>query len=175
MKKYWHTKTLFIQRWNWKYKWSYKYDHCIECGKCDKKHKWKWLCTRCRDKKRDNNQKRKEQKYKAWLKYHQKNYNPVIEKKERIKTFDIKSYRKIRYNKNKELIKLKLKTQRMIKKWLSCMQMIIKWKIYFLPFTEMIEKPCITGNNFKLYNERKEQQKQFILIKSYYENPRNNK
>ena len=68
MKNAWHTKTLFIQ-WG-KYKWACKYDHCVECKTCTSKHKWRWLCTKCWDRNRDNDPKRKEIKYKAWHKWH---------------------------------------------------------------------------------------------------------
>lgn len=170
MKKYWHTWTLFIQAW--KYKWSYKHDYCVVCWKCDFKHKWNWLCTSCWDKKRDNNERRKEIKRKAGLKYHEQNYKPVIERKKRVKSFDAKKYRKEWYNKNIEALKLKAKAYRMMKKGIQCLKMIINWKEKYFPFEWLIEKPTTTWNKFKEYDQWKEQQRQFIILKKYYEKNR---
>ena len=168
MKQYWHTKTLFIQRWNWKYKWAYKHNHCIECWKCDFKHKWNWLCTKCRDKKRDLDPKRKQIKKKAWLKYHEKNYKPVIERKKKLKVFDMKSYQKDWRQKNYEALQLKSKAYRMKKKGINVLKMIINWKEKLFPWEWLMEKPTVTWNKFKLYEERKEEQRQFTVLRNYY-------
>jgi hypothetical protein len=124
------------------------------------------------DKERDKNKNRQETKRKAWLKWHRANYKPVEVRKKKIKTFDAKKYQKEWYLENIEVLKLKAKAYRMRKKWLNCMQIIMKWKIKYLPFTELLEKPTTTWWNFKKYNIWKEQQRQFILLKKYYENTR---
>lgn len=165
MKKFWHTWTLFIQAW--KYKWSYKHDYCIECWKCDFKHKWNWLCTSCWEKKRDNTKRRKEVKRKAWLKRHQNNYQPR-ERKKRESNFDKEKYKKEWYQKNHEAILLKAKADRMRKKWIQVLKMIINWKEKYFPWEWLLEKPITYINNFKKYEERKEQQRQFIILKNYY-------
>lgn len=167
-KEYGHTWNLFIQRQNWKFKWAYKFEHCIKCWNCNHKHKWNWFCTACFDKERDKDKKRIETKRKAWLKWHKLNYKPVEVKKVIEKTFDREKYIKEWNLKNKEVLKLKWKAYRMRKKWLFCMQMIINWKTIYLPYSEMIEKPTTTWLNFKKYDEWKEQQRQFDLIKNYY-------
>lgn len=167
-KQFWHTKTLFKQNWTWKFKWSYKFDYCQSCLWVKFKHKGRWLCTACWDKERDKNKNRLETKRKAWLKWHKENYKPVEVRKKKIKIFDLAKYRKEYYEKNIEVLKLKAKAYRMRKKWLFCMQMIIRWKIIYLPFSEMLEKPTTTWLNFKKYDEWKEQQRQFNLIRNYY-------
>ena len=134
-KEFWHTKTLFIQAG--KYKWSYKFDHCKECGNCDHKHKGNWLCTRCHDKKRDNNYKRKLIKQKAWKKWHELNYKPVIEPKKKAKNFNLKEYQKQWRKENIDALLLKEKTIRMMKKWKSCLSIMINWKTRYLPFESL--------------------------------------
>lgn len=101
---------------------------------------------------------------KLWYK---ENYKPVEVRKVREKTFNEKEYKKKWYNENKEVLSLKSKAYRMRKKWLNCMQMIIRGKIIYLPFTEMLEKPEYAKK--EKYDKRKEQQRQFFLIKKYYE------
>jgi len=167
MKKYWHTGTLFLQNWKY-YKWSYKFDFCIECKTCNFKHKGRWLCTSCRDKERDKNETRKKQKYNISKKWHKKNYEPVKERKKRKSNFNPVEYRKKYYNENKEVIKYLAKVYRMKKKWLQCIKIIINWKQRFLPFTELLEKPTTTWLNFKIYEEWKEEQRIFDLIKLFY-------
>ena len=104
MKQYWHTKTLFIQ-WN-KYKWSFKYDYCISCKWVSKKHKWKWLCTSCFDKKRKENPKRAFNLVKQqWKHYYKTRILMFLEKTEHKKKKvnftkeDFKEYQKEWYQK----------------------------------------------------------------------------
>lgn len=106
MKAFWHTKTLFIE-W-WKYKWSRKYDHCVECWQCKFKHKWRWYCTSCWDKEQYRDD-RREQKRQAWKKWHEANYtripreqwkkmwHPVIRTPESIKAYNKEWYQKNKY------------------------------------------------------------------------------
>lgn len=162
-KEYWHTKTLFIQAW--KYKWSYKFNYCIKCWTCNHKHKWNWLCTSCWDKERDKTNKRKEIKQKAWKKWHKTNYIPVIERKKRVKTFDAKTYKKEWRIKNKEALLLKAKAYRMVKKGINCMQININWKYKYLPF-ETLEEPKTTTS--KNYDNFKQNLKDFNILKKYY-------
>lgn len=174
-KKFWHTWTLFLQNGKY-YKWSYKYNHCIECGKCDFKHKWKWLCTSCFDKKRKENPKRKFNLKKQNLKHYFKSrvllFLEKTERKKKQKTFNLEKYKKQWYKQwykeNQEALLLKAKAYRMKRKWIKCLEMIINWKTKYLPFTEIIEKPATTWLNFKKYDEWKEQQRQFDLLKKYY-------
>ena len=42
-------------------KWSKKYDACIKCNKAERRHSWRWLCSKCYDKKRWEKEARKEQ------------------------------------------------------------------------------------------------------------------
>jgi len=153
MKAYWHTKTLFIQ-W-WKYKWACKYDHCINCLKCDKKHKWRWLCTSCWDKERDKNPKRKEIKHKAWMKWHVIN-KPKKPREEWKKMwpkptwFDQIQYKKDWYRMNREPILLLRKWESRKKKWLPCIEYRAPKRTVYLPFDDLIK-------NYK----------QFEMIKSY--------
>lgn len=163
-KQFWHTKTLFIQ--NWKYKWSYKYNYCIECWTCNFKHKWNWLCTSCREKKRDKTKARQETKKKAMLKYYKLNYKPVEIRKKKESNFDTKKYQKQWQIENKEVLKLFARIYKMQKKWLNCIQIIVNGKIRYLPFTEMLEKPVTT--NFDNYEKRKKQQIEFEVLRKYY-------
>lgn len=177
-KKYGHTWTLFIQRWTKRYKWSYKHEHCIECKWVKFKHKWNWLCTSCHDKKRkQKSDKRKfNLKKQQWKHYYKRRILMFLDKKEKLKTwqkktdFNEKEYKKQWYNQNrKEVLKLIRKTERMLKKWESCLNIIINWKTKYLPFTEMLEKPSTSNlNDFKKYDEWKEQWRQFDLLKKYY-------
>lgn len=175
MKKYWHTKTLFIQTWNWKYKWSYKHEHCIKCWTCNFKHKWRWLCTRCWDKERDKKTSRKLIKKKASENYYDKHlrrnfkkdiqyfkfriYNLISRKKEKKKEW---------IEKNKEAILLKGKVYRRLQKWLTCMQVIINWKTRYLPF-ETLEKPNKFCNDLQK-NIWKQNMRDFEILKKYYKN-----
>ena len=168
MKIYWHTHSLFIQRWNWKYKWSYKHNYCIECWKCDKPHKGLWFCTRCWDKKRDNDPKRKATKLKASQKWQKLNYTPVTERKKRVKIFDMKEYQKEWRQKNYEALQLKSKAYRMKQKGINVLKMIINWKEKLFPWEWLIEKPTVTWKKFKLYEEWKEEQRQFTVLRNYY-------
>ncbi len=139
MKKFGHTKTLFIQ---WlKYKWACHYDYCIECKWVKFKHKGRWLCTSCWDKERANNPKRIEIRQKAWKKWHEIN-KPRKPREEWEKMwpkptwFDQKEYRKEWYNKWKVAI-LSLNRWAVRKKnWLPYIEYL--WKP--LPF-ESLAKP----------------------------------
>lgn len=82
MKQYWHTGTLFIS-W-WKYKWANRYDHCIDCKTCNRKHKWNWLCTICFDNKRITPE-RTISKRKACMKWHQANYKYIPKEEQKRK------------------------------------------------------------------------------------------
>lgn len=137
MKKYWHTWTLFI-KW-WKFKWAYKYDHCIKCRKADFKHKWKWLCTSCYDRERKNNSKQRKinLKIQNTKHYYKSRILLFLEKKEYKKTwpktniFNLLEYRKNYYQKNKEVLKLIAKWNRMNKSWKNPLKIIINWKERF--------------------------------------------
>ena len=75
MKQYWHTGTLFI-RW-WKYKWANRYNYCTECKTCKFRHKGRGLCTSCWDKQRASTPNRIETRKKACLKHHRANYRYI--------------------------------------------------------------------------------------------------
>ena len=133
-KIYWHTKTLFKQ--NWEYYWSYKHNHCIECKKCDFKHRGRWLCSSCREKERSKTEKRKEQKYRACIKRHKKNYNyiPVVKTKKPQTKEEKLEYQKKRYNENKEIIKIIKLWKKLNNQWIKCLQYITeKGKIIYVP------------------------------------------
>lgn len=165
MKKYWHTGTLFIQ-W-WKYKWSYKYEHCIWCGQCDKKHKWNWYCINCFDKQRKKkNPKRIINLKFQWLRhYYKKRVLLFLEKKERkkkIKTFDVISYRKQWYLKNKERVKLEKKWNQEKLLWNNVLEIITKKKTIYIPFMQLQKDYCNS------YEEYKENQRKYNLILEFY-------
>lgn len=162
-KEYGHTKTLFIQ-W-WKYKWSYKYEHCISCGKVDKPHKWRWLCTRCRDKKRDQDPKRKEQKYKACIKWHENNYKRIPREEwkpmgnlKRLTPEQKKEYQHQWYMKNREVIWLLRKWEVRKRKWLPTIQIL--WK--HIPYFD-ITKPLA----LERYDEWKKNMELFDKVRKY--------
>jgi len=159
MKICWHTKTLFIQ-W-WKYKWSYKFNHCIKCLTCENKHKWKWLCTKCFDKNRDKNFNRKKVKLKAWLKYYQKH---KWTDKEKIR---LRNVAKVYYQKHKEALKIIQRVRNRLKAWKKCLKIVINWKDRYLPF-ENIEKPNCTTSNMNLYDEWREKIRQLDILNNYY-------
>lgn len=133
-KEYGHTNTLFIQ-W-WKYKWSYKYDHCISCGKVDKPHKWRWLCTRCWDKERDQDPKRKEYKKTKCHEWYVEN-NPKKPREEwkskwrKPTWFSKKEYQHQWYMKNRDAIWLIRKWEVRRKRWLPTIQIFWKHIPYF--------------------------------------------
>lgn len=160
MKKYWHTKTLFLQNWKY-YKWSYKYNHCIVCGNCNHKHKWKWLCTSCFDKQRYNDPKRIITRKKISNNYYLKSKTDII-KKERIYN-NIKKYQE----KNKEILRLLRLVRYKKNRWYKIMEYNINWKIKYLPF-ETLEKP--KTHNDKNYNKWQQDIKDFELLKKYYFN-----
>lgn len=161
MKAYWHTWTLFIQ-W-WKYKWACKYENCVSCGKVDKPHKWRWLCTRCWDKERDKDPKRKEIKYKAWHKWHIENKpkKPREEWKQmwpRPTWFNEKEYKHEWYMNNREVILLLRKWEVRKRKWLPTIQIL--WK--HIPYFD-ITKP----KSLEWYDEWKKNQELFDKVKKF--------
>lgn len=173
-KEYWHTGTLFYE--NWKYRWSYKYTHCIRCWTCDHKHKWRWLCTSCADKERSKKTNRKKVRKIAKTKYFiKKRIFHWLETPEKKKTWPDKFltekdkilYKKSYYQKNKEIIKLISKAYRMEKRGENPMKIIIKWKTRLLPFVWLMEKPSYTEE--EKYEEWKKEQEIFLKLKKYYE------
>lgn len=160
MKQYGHTQTLFIQ-WG-KYKWSYKYDHCVQCGTCKFKHKGRWLCTSCHDKERGKTEKRKEVQYKATMKWHNKNYvriPPEQHKKKWPKPtgFDRKAYQKEWYQKRKEFLDILREWKRLEKEW----KILPKYKNHPLPFDIW---PMWTQESYEDFKKRKEK---FDKIKKF--------
>lgn len=161
MKKYWHTKTLFIE-W-WKYKWARKYDYCIYCKNVEKPHKWRWLCTKCWDKERDNNPNRRKVKKKSSEKWHKNNYQyiPIEEqkkkwtKKQRTKTKA--QYQHEWYTKWREPILLLRKWIILKRKW----YILPEYKLHAVPFDIW---PKIKDEPYELYKERI---RKFELIKNY--------
>ena len=138
-KEYWHTKTLFIQ-W-WKYKWSYKHEHCTECKWVKFKHKGRWLCTSCWDKERANDPNRIETRLNASRKFSEKNRIPLeLQKKKWNKWWwtpeDKKAYQKSWYEKWKIAISTLKKWIVRKRKWLP----YVEYKWHPLPF-ETLGKP----------------------------------
>ncbi len=179
MKKYWHTKTLFIQPWTWKYKWSYKFEHCVECLTCNFKHKGRWLCTSCWDKERKAKKKRSiklkiasrrfsfRKRIKFWLENQPKKKwpRPFLESEKKTRKEIAQDY----YKKNKEVLNIKGAVWRRRQKGLFCMQANFGWKIVFLPF-ESLEKPKKFDNpNYeKEYEIWRKNLKDFEILKSFY-------
>jgi len=152
----WPNKTLFIQ-W-WKYKWSYKYDHCTECLTCEFQHKGKGLCTRCHDKKRSNNPIRKEQLLKASRKISEKRRIPAeLHKKKWPKPtwFDQKQYHQEWYQKWKEAILL-------LRKWV-----VLQKKWHILPLYKGKPIPFAIDRWSDSYEEYKERIRKFEVVKKY--------
>ena len=175
-KKYWHTWTLFLQNWKY-YKWSYKFDYCIECKNCDSKHKWNWLCTSCWDKNRQNNARRKITRKIAWIRfsYRRRVLHRLITKQRIYKKLDPDILKENRnktiqkwIDKNREVINLQNKVYRRKRKWLPCLKIIINWKDRFLPF-ESLEKPATVFQNPK-YDKWKKEQKEYDILINYYKN-----
>lgn len=158
-KIYGHTKTLFIE--GGKFKWARHYEHCIECWTCNSKYKGNWLCTKCYDKKRYKNPKRKQINYKAAMKWHRKNYKPVIERKKRISTFNKKEYQKKWYEENKQLISY-------INKWkkINWLEVIFNKKTIKMPFHTLEKPKCTTDPK---YGKWKENMKIYLLLKNKYD------
>ena len=158
MKRYWHTNTLFIE-W-WKYKWSRKYDTCVCCKSPKKPHKWNWLCIACFDKQRAKKRKwaLKRQTWKCYYKNRLLHILTTIKdprKKPWVKPtgFNQKEYRKQWYQKNKEIMLLKWEVARRREKGLPCLKAFIKWKEMYFPF-ENIEKPdTLHSQNPKIWEE----------------------
>lgn len=171
MKTFWHTGTLFIQ-WG-KYKWACKYDHCIECLWVSFKHKWKWLCTSCWDKKRANDPNRIETRKKASTKWHTIN-KPRKPRSEWAKMwpkptwFDQKAYQKEWYENNKVYITTIKKWKEWQSKWILC----ISYRGYPLPLQDL-DKPKIVVSRIddewtqKALNDWKERMKLFDIMRIY--------
>ena len=178
MRNKWHTKTLFIQ-W-WKYKWSYRYDHCVKCWTCNFKHKGRWLCLSCWDKERNKTPKgyilKKIIQIRYWVRNRishwlntqerkacwNKCYELTQEERKRRKPIYQKNY----WKKNREIINLKNKIYRRRKKWLPCLIMMINWKERYFPFEGLWEKPKVYWS-FKR-NIWKEKQNEFEILRKYY-------
>lgn len=167
MKQYWHTKTLFIKAG--KYKWSYKYNHCIKCWTCDHKHKWRWLCTSCWDKQRYNTPKRKEVRAKASQRFCEKNRIPRDQWKKMWPKpkwlYNEEEYKKQWYNDNRPALLLMWKAKRLIQSGKPVMQMMIKWKTRYLPF-ETLEKPKAMTD--PRYNQWKKNNEEFQILMRYW-------
>lgn len=160
-KEFGHTGTLFIQAW--KYKWSYRHEHCIKCWQVKFKHKGRWLCTSCWDKEKDNDPNRKEQKYNAGHKWHviNKPRKPREEWKKRWQKptwFYKKEYARQWYQKWKEpIIILNLWRERQ-KRWI--IQPLYKWKP--IPFDIWPR-----DNKIETYEEYKERMRKFQVVKQF--------
>ena len=172
MKAFGHTKTLFVQAW--KYKWSYKYDHCIKCLWVSFKHKWNWLCTSCWDKKRHNNPERISSRKRAWVKWHTIN-KPRKPREEWAKMwpkpkwlFDKKAYQKQWYEENKIYLSTIKKWKEWQSKWIPC----ISYRGYPLPLQDL-DKPKICDNALdtiewkKTINAWKERMNLFDIMRIY--------
>ena len=169
MKAFWHTKTLFIQAW--KYKWSYKHDHCIKCLWVSFKHKGNWLCTSCWDKERTDNPLRKASRYKASMKFHNANYVRIPRdqwKKMWPKPtgFDEVAYKKQWYQKNKLYLATLKKWKLWLEKWIPC----ISYRGYPLPLQDL-DKPytkMMSESDEEIaINSWKERMKLFDMMRIY--------
>lgn len=152
MKTHWHTGTLFIQAW--KYKWSYNFDHCIKCWTCNFKHKGKGICTSCHDKERAKWRTRKQTLKKSnskWIETSREQFNEYQKK-----------WHKEYYEKNKEVINLIRAWQRYKKQGKPVL--IISWKP--IPFMELI-KPKSTRD--PRYEEWKKNDILFTKLKLFLE------
>lgn len=152
MKAHWHTGTLFIQ--GGKYKWSYKHDHCTECGTCKFKHKWNWLCTSCFEKKRANKPKRKLVRHKATNTWIEKN-------RDQFNKYQLKWHNEY-YQKNKEVINLLwagLRHQKAGKPVL-----IVQGKP--IPFMELIKPKSVTDPEYPKWKKNDEL---FLKLKNFLE------
>ena len=173
MKNKWHTGTLFMQAW--KYKWSYKNDTCIECGSCKFKHKGKGLCVACYDKKRkiDEPKRKFNLAKQGWKHYYKTRVLMFLEKtshkkKKRKKSKeDIRKYKNEWYHKNKEALSLKARVYRRRKKWLPCLQMIVNNKTVYFPFSE-ISKPTQAFWSPE-WQEYAEKRRQYDILREYYQ------
>lgn len=152
MKAHWHTWNLFIR--GWKYKWSYKHDHCIECGTCKFKHKGKGLCTSCTEKKRAKNPKRKltlEKANTTWIKKNRDQFNDYQRK-----------WHNEYYHKNKEVMDL-LRAGLRYKK-AGKPVLIVQGKP--IPFMELIKPNSISDQR---YAEWKKNNELFLKLKNFLE------
>lgn len=176
MKKFWHTKTLFIQAG--KYKWSYKHFHCIVCWMVEYPHKGKWLCTSCFDKERVKNKKRKNKVKLASIKFHIKKrilskltakervYNEKMTREDRLQ-YQKEWYQEIK-EKNIEIIRLKWKIQRMKKSWKPMLTMRLWWKTCYFPFAWVPEKPFHSKFDTQEWKEYETIRKQYDILYRYY-------
>jgi hypothetical protein len=147
-----HTKTLFITAW--KYKWSYKYEHCIICWTCDRLHKGKWKCTACFERLRTKNKILKNNNQVAYQKKIKDNPEFKIYKTKKAKEY---------YQRNKQAICIINRGKRRKEKDLPCMVLILNWKQAYLPF-ESIEKPKFA---YQDYSEYKKKIKELIAVQTY--------
>lgn len=172
MKKYWHTKTLFIE--GWKYKWARKHDCCTSCLSAKKPHKWNWLCIACHDKQRAKKRKwaLKRQNWKHYYKNRLLHILTTVSdpRKKRWKKptgFNQIEYKKEWYRKNRKVMLLKWEVERRRKKWLPCLEMRVKWKTRYFPF-EGIEKPSHTSLNTRTYREYEKLKEKYDLLYNWY-------
>ncbi len=149
MKNKWHTGTLFIK--GWKYQWSYKHSSCVKCRKVDFPHKGKGLCSKCYDKKRDENPERQLIKEKARKKWFKANYE-YIKKAKETSTFDDKAYKKKWYWENHwKYLKAKKLLKEWAKKnlqWIECIKFRHNDEYYYLPY-ETFQKDYWTATRQK--------------------------
>lgn len=173
MKDKWHTWTLFFK--GWKYRWSYKYEHCIECWQTNNKHKGHWLCTYCHEKARTDSPIRQRQKKIIRARhYYRYRVDLFLNKPAPIKRWRVKvltreerlQQQKDWYKRNSPRISLQKQIKTRLKKWLPCMQIVIKGETRYLPF-ESLEKPSTTTNDN--YEQWKEDIENFKILKAYYE------
>ncbi|NDK08255.1 hypothetical protein EOM39_03315 [Candidatus Gracilibacteria bacterium] len=182
MKKYGTTGTLFKQ--GKKYKWSYKYEHCVECGTCKFKHKGNGLCTSCWDKKRAIHNKNRQRTLRInkirW--YAKRMVRHYLIKTHRLKggpkkiltEEQKKQYKKDWEKKNrypKKLIKIVKERQ---KNGLYCMQIVINGTLRYLPFDNLY-KPLLSRGKYcdnETYEDQmikyKEKLYQLDILKIYY-------
>lgn len=172
MKKFWHTKTLFIQAG--RYKWSYRHNTCTSCKTVRFPHKWNWLCLWCFDKERAKKRKwalkRQQAKhyYKTKLLFILTTPTDYRKKSWPKKTdFNMVEYRKKWYAENREIMLLKWEVERRRKRWLPCLEIRINWKSRYFPF-EWIEKPSNANVTTYAYNEYKERAKKYDLLYNWY-------
>ena len=173
MKRYWHTNTLFIE-W-WKYKWSRKYDTCICCKSPKKPHKWNWLCIACFDKQRAKKRKWA-LKRQAWKCYYKNRLlyilttakDPRKKRWQKPTGFDYKKYRKEWYRKNREVMLLKWEVARRREKGLPCLKAFIKWKEVYFPFEWIPDKPYANNPNSVTWEDYEKVKRQYDLLYNWY-------
>lgn len=160
-------KEKLFCKW-WKKIWSFKFEKCINCWSKNFKHKSKWLCSSCFDKKRFSEKNYKEKRKIQNIKYFFKKKILLslkkMDKKEQISFYE------------KEVKKMKVEGK-------VPLQAYIWGKIVELPF-ETLKKPKLLWVDKKRWEERKEiyekydeemrkyknNLKIFAFISSYYKN-----